>query len=60
MASAKADKAEAPSEAPAAKAVFEALTNIHADGRVFAPGDCVDVGGVALAQLIAAGAVKEL
>lgn len=59
MASAKADKGEAL-PAPAPKAVFEALTNIHADGLVFNPGDCVDVCAETLTQLVKAGAVKEV
>ena len=61
MASAKADKGEAlPVEVPQPKAVFEALTYIHGDGRKFAPGDCVDVCAETLAQLVKAGAVKEV
>ena len=60
MASAKAEPKPQP-EAPAPKAaVFEAVTHIHADGRKFAPGDCVDVCEQTLAQLVAAGAVVEI
>lgn len=60
MASAKAESKPQPeAEAPKA-AMFEAVTHIHADGRVFAPGDCVDVCAKTLAQLVAAGAVVEI
>ena len=60
MAAAKAESKPQP-EAPAPKAaVFEALTYIHGDGRKFAPGDCVDVSASTLAQLVNAGAVKEV
>lgn len=64
MASAK-DKAQPeaatpPAAPPPQSPVFQAVTNIHADGKVFAPGDLVDCGAVALAQLVAAGAVVEV
>lgn len=59
MAAAKAESKPQP-EAHAPKAVFEALTNIHADGLVFNPGDCVDVCAETLTQLVKAGAVKEV
>lgn len=63
MASAKTEHRVTPvtADQPArASAVFEACASIYADGKRFAPGDCVDVCAATLAQLLAAGAVKEL
>lgn len=60
MASAKdPEKTDAP-KASASAPVYQATTNVLADGKAFAPGDMVDVGAKTLAQLIDAGAVSEV
>lgn len=49
-----------PVSPPPSSPVYQASTNVMADGKTFAPGDLVDCGPVALAQLVAAGAVVEV